>query len=82
MVGGVCPAWGGPVMYKTCECPAPAFGGAYCVGADEVPCDGTVVTPCVPDGTCSAPAPECGRITFGENSCHQVCTRQGSTCPH
>lgn len=31
---------GGPsVMYKTCECPAPAFGGAYCQGSEVVQCN-------------------------------------------
>lgn len=77
----VCPAGGGPTMYRTCECPAPAFGGSYCQGPAEKSCGGGAASGCVSDGSCSAPVPECGRITFGENNCHQVCTRQGPNCP-
>jgi hypothetical protein len=35
---------GDQTRYKTCECPAPAFGGTYCSGSDVVTCQG--VKPC------------------------------------
>ncbi len=62
--GGWCPvtspSGSGPtVMYRACECPAPAFGGAYCSGGSDPSCPAdqicvgakvifTNVTPCGP----------------------------------
>jgi Flp pilus assembly pilin Flp len=47
-----CPSSGsaGPsVIYPSCECPAPAFGGKYCSGSGSVDCSAQGVTAC---GTC------------------------------
>ena len=34
-----CPSGGGPaVMYRSCECPVPAFGGNFCKGSAAVNC--------------------------------------------
>ena len=73
---------GNPLMFKTCECPAPAFGGRYCQGQDWIFCtlSGSPSVPCTPSGSCSAPSPSCGEITFGQNNCGQACTRQGPSC--
>ena len=36
-VRSLAPSGAGPtVMYRACECPAPAFGGAYCQGSGAV----------------------------------------------
>lgn len=77
---------GNPLIFKTCECPAPAFGGSYCVTSNQVQdyiyCQGVSdpAVPCTPSGSCSAPSPSCGEITFGQNNCGQACTRQGPSC--
>ncbi len=41
--GGWCPVTcpsgsSGTVIYRSCECPAPAFGGAYCTGSSAWSC--------------------------------------------
>ncbi len=88
---------GNPTMYRTCECPAPAFGGLYCTdprnsvthgGGEVVHCSQTIPTVTC-SGTCEAPVPACGQITFGTMSClvngntvQQSCSRQGPPCPH
>ena len=49
-----CPSAGsvGPtVMYRACECPAPAFGGSYCSGSSAVDCTKQGVIP--PSGPCA-----------------------------
>ncbi len=77
------PGQGNPTMHRTCECPSPAFGGAYCSGSDVVKCTGeTVPTGCVSDGSCSALKPSCDQVTFGEDNCKRACTKHGPPCPH
>jgi|GEM_PF-2332101 len=89
---------GNPVMYRTCECPSPAFGGTDCsdpsnplthgVGNSEVHCNETA--PSVSCGACNiATPPACGQIVFGTMDCtvagnlvNQVCSQQGPPCPH
>ena len=36
---------------------------------------------CVPNGSCSAPAPTCGTTTTGVDNCGNACSKQGSACP-
>lgn len=74
---------GNPVMHRTCECPAPAFGGSYCAGTDVVQCaHETVPSSCTPDGSCSAVTPLCGQVTVGQDNCGGACTKRGPSCPH
>ncbi len=43
-----CPSSGGAgptTIYRSCECPAPAFGGQYCTGANSLTCSGVAATP-------------------------------------
>jgi len=62
--GGWCPVTcppagtlGPTVMYASCECPAPAFGGKYCTGTGSTSCAG--VTAC---GSCPT-GQACGAVT-------------------
>lgn len=104
--GGWCPvecppvsgnpqACGNPIRYRTCECPAPAFGGAYCPNDSLVKgnmvcqgdrCQCTGLKSCdntCTDQSCSALTPACDQVTFGSNNCNppQSCFRVGPPCP-
>jgi len=35
---------------------------------------------CVPNGTCSAAAPACGKTTTGADNCGNICTKTGAVC--
>ena len=59
--GGWCPvtsppvgSFGPTVMYRSCECPAPAFGGAYCQGSSAVTTGATACGPCSTGQVCGA----------------------------
>ena len=57
--GGWCPvtapSGSGPtVMYRSCECPAPAFGGAYCQGSSAVTTGATACGPCPTGQICNS----------------------------
>ncbi len=59
-------------IYRTCECPAPAFGGAYCDPTDSfngnnVSCLGAS---CTPTGTC---VPQCAGKQCGPDGCGGNC---------
>jgi len=81
--GGWCPvtcpasgSYGFNIMYRACECPAPAFGGAPC------PAAGTEDDSCQAGQTCRGAEVICN----GVNACGpcptgQVCTANGCACP-
>ena len=59
-------------IYRTCECPAPAFGGAYCdptasFDGNNVSCQGAR---CTPTGSC---VPQCANKQCGPNGCGGSC---------
>jgi len=59
----VCPTSGGfgpTIEYKSCECPPPAFGGAYCTGPSYVSCNGVSACNVVCTG---------GQVCIGPNTC-------------
>jgi Flp pilus assembly pilin Flp len=63
--GGWCPVtspsgFGPTVMYRSCECPAPAFGGAYCQGSSAVTTGATACGPCPTGQQCLPPDGHCG----------------------
>ena len=75
-----CPSGSGPaVMYKACECPAPAFGGAPCSGSGAVDCTAQGTVPCGPcptgevcnsSGTCVCPI---AGETYNGSACVPSC---------
>ncbi len=67
-----CPASGsfGPtVMYRSCECPAPAFGGAYCSGSGQVACNGVNACFCPITGQVCGAVPVAQRATDNPSGC-------------
>jgi hypothetical protein len=38
-------------------------------------------TSCVPNGSCSAPTPNCGQTTIGVDNCNNSCQKVGQPCP-
>lgn len=59
----ICPppgSYGTPVMYETCACPEPAFGGDYCSGSGKVTCQGVTACSCPPGQQCLPPDGHCG----------------------
>ena len=86
--GGWCPvtcpppnSYGFNIMYGTCECPAPAFGGAYCPGGN-VSC-GAGQTCKGQEVTCGQPGAgginPCGPCPTGQ-SCVPVSTENPTGC--
>jgi Flp pilus assembly pilin Flp len=92
--GGWCPVTcpsgsvGPAVMYKACECPVPAFGGAYCSGNGVVNC-GTSSSCILGCGTVSnCYSPDCSGVCGGNaykdsngNCCTPTtCAALGNPC--
>ena len=78
--GVTCPltaGFGPRYMYGACECPAPAFGGDYCLGASKTP----VPQACSAGQTCFGQMIDCS----GSQSCScptgQVCVAVTTTNP-
>jgi len=77
--GGWCPvtcpaagSYGFNVMYRSCECPAPAFGGQPCSGNGQ----------CGPDQSCNGAQVTCSDVNAcGPCPTGQICIGGGCACP-
>lgn len=76
-------ATGPTTLYSSCECPPPAFGGAYCSGTGQVTCQGVINCgpcptgqTCNSKGTCSCP----NGLTCNDQSGSPTGSIPDSTC--
>ena len=71
--------WQGPKADGSCQY---GRGGAYgCqLVAGKCGYNPTTTPSCVPNGSCSAPAPACGQTSTGVDNCGNSCSRSGGAC--